>query len=98
MFAVRQMFAIAATPLAFLFAGALSERVFQPLLSANGLIGDSMTWLVGSGEGRGIAFLLSVMGVAVVVISIALWRSAAIRNLDRHVPNIASDPGRLLAV
>jgi len=87
-FAVRQMLAIGATPLAFLFAGLLAENAFQPMFESGG-IRDALSWLVGTGDARGIGLLVVIVGVLVTAVSIVSWCSPAIRNLDRDVPDIA---------
>jgi MFS family permease len=87
-FAVRQMFAIGATPLAFLLAGFLAEKVFEPMFVAGRSGG--LSWIVGAGDGRGIGLLLVIMGVTVTIVAYASWRSHAIQNLDQEVPDIAA--------
>lgn len=88
-FAVRHMFAIGSTPLAFLLAGLLAENVFQPMFESDGRFVDDLSWLVGTGDARGIGFLLIIMGVLITAVSIMSWRSPAIRNLDRDVPDFS---------
>ena len=51
-FAVWQMVALAAAPLAFLSAGPLADRVFEPLMRSGDLLSAGLNGLVGSGQGR----------------------------------------------
>lgn len=88
-FAVRQMFAIGATPLAFVLAGFLAERVFEPMFAA-GRPWRGLSWIAGTGDGRGIGLLLVIMGVSVTVVAFVSWRSHAIQNLDHEVPDISA--------
>jgi hypothetical protein len=41
-------------PLAYLAAGVLAEKVYEPLLSPNGLLSSSVGLVIGVGPGRGI--------------------------------------------
>ena len=87
-FAVRQMFSFAALPASFLIAGFLAGSVLEPMFAEDGSLAGSLGQLFGTGQGRGIAFLLSTMGLAVVVIAFVSWRSSAITNFERDVPDI----------
>jgi MFS family permease len=86
-FAVRQMFSFGAMPVSFLLAGFLAESILEPLFADDGTLAGSLGQLFGTGDGRGIAFLLSVMGLFVAGIALVSWRSAAITNFDRDVPD-----------
>ena len=87
-FAVRQMFSFGAMPASLLLAGFLAESVFEPMFADGGTLAGSLGKIIGTGEGRGIAFLMAIMGVAVVAITFISWRSPAISNFDRDVPDI----------
>ncbi|RLE16890.1 MAG: hypothetical protein DRJ28_00515 [Actinobacteria bacterium] len=73
-----------------LLAGLLAENVFQPMFESDGRFVDDLSWLVGTGDARGIGFLLIIMGVLITAVSIMSWRSLAIRNLDRDVPDFSN--------
>lgn len=90
-FAVRQMLALGAMPIAFLAAGLLAEKVFDPAFADDGWLAPTLGPLFGTGPGRGIGFLMVVMGIAVVVVAAKSWKSHAIQNLDIEVPDIAHD-------
>ena len=87
-FAVRQMFSFAAIPASFLLAGFLTETALEPMFAADGSLAGSLGQIFGTGDGRGIAFMLSVMGVAVVAIALFSWRSRAITNFDHEIPDV----------
>jgi hypothetical protein len=82
------MFAFAAIPASLLIAGFLAGSVLEPLFADDGSLSGSLGQVFGTGEGRGIAFLLSTMGLAVVAITVVSWRSSAISHFDRDVPDI----------
>jgi MFS family permease len=87
-FAVRQMIAFGAMPLGFLTAGVLAEKVFDPAFDEGAWLANLAGGVFGTGPGRGIGFLLTLMGLAVVVVSVTSWRSKPIQHLDEEVPDI----------
>ncbi len=62
-FATRRMIAWSSIPIAYLLAGPLADKVFEPLMAANGALADSVGHLIGVGPGRGVALLYIVLGL-----------------------------------
>lgn len=87
-FAFRQMFGWGAMPVSYLLAGVLADRVFEPLFRPEGTLGQALGRFVGTGDGRGIGFLIMLMGLLVLVVSLKSWRSVAIRDLHTNTPDI----------
>jgi MFS family permease len=86
-FAVRQVSAIAASPAAFLLAGALADRVFEPLMSdPPGLVS-----FLGSGPGRGIGLLFVLTGLVAAGVAAVAWSHPRIRNLEHEVPDLVHE-------
>lgn len=83
-FAIRQISAISASPIAFLSAGLLADRVFEPMFADGG---SPLTAVFGSGAGRGIGFLFACTGLVAIAITIWALRHPRIRNLDTEVPD-----------
>ena len=84
-FAIRQVSAMAASPIAFLLAGTLADRFFEPLMAdSGGLLGD----LLGSGPGRGIGVMFVLAGVLVVTTAAVAWTNPRIKNLETEIPDI----------
>jgi MFS family permease len=90
-FAFQQMVARAATPLAYLLAGPLAERIFEPLLAANGPLTPSLGPVIGTGTGRGIGLLFILMGVAKIAVSLAGYLNPRIRDVEDDLPDVAID-------
>lgn len=86
-FAVRQVFAIAAAPAAFLIAGTLADEVFTPLFAGNGTVKDLLTHIVGEGGGRGIGMMFVLLGTIVGLTVVYAWRHPRIRHLDTDIPD-----------
>lgn len=89
-FAVRQMSAIASSPIAFLSAGWLADSVFEPWFAAERE--SLLTNFIGAGPGRGIGAMYVLMGVLVLIVAITAWRHPRIRNLDTEIPDVQADP------
>jgi MFS family permease len=90
-FATQQMLAKAATPLAYLLAGPLAERIFEPLLTSNGILSSSMGQAVGTGPGRGIALLFIAMGILKIAVSLAAYLNPNIRLVEETLPDAVID-------
>lgn len=93
-FAFKQMATKAATLLAYITAGALADRVVDPLLREGGALAGSLGTLVGVGPGRGIAAMFIVIGVVKALAAIWLGRSP----LAKEVEGIATKEGRVVSV
>jgi DHA3 family macrolide efflux protein-like MFS transporter len=85
-FAIRQVSAIAAAPLAFVAAGLLADRVFEPLLADPG---GPLTAVFGSGPGRGIGVLFILTGLAAIATVIGALNHPRIRHLETEIPDLA---------
>ena len=69
---------------AFVVAGFLADKVFNPLLEVNGKLAGTVGSIIGVGEGRGIGLMLIISGIAISFISISISRNKFIRNLERN--------------
>ncbi|MBU1225884.1 MAG: MFS transporter [Actinobacteria bacterium] len=88
-FAIRQVSAIASAPLAFLAAGTLADRLFEPMMASDrGLLTDVIGW----GPGRGIGLLFVLIGMFAVVAAVAAWSHPQIRNLEASIPDLEASP------
>lgn len=86
-FAVRRMVAWSTLPLGYLLAGPLADRVFEPLLAADGALAGSAGRLIGVGKGRGIALLLIVLGLVVATTVAVFSRYPRLRRLEAELPD-----------
>ena len=81
-FAIRQMVSRSITPLAYLLAGPLADRVFEPLMrSPQGFLG-TIGQVVGTGAGRGMGLLFSLMGLIIAVAAMIGVLVPVIRNVE----------------
>jgi MFS transporter, DHA3 family, macrolide efflux protein len=81
-FAVEGMIVGSLQPLAYIIAGPLADRVFEPLMAANGLLAGSIGQVIGVGRGRGIGLLFMVMGTISMLISIIAYQYPRLRLLE----------------
>jgi MFS family permease len=90
-FSTRRMVATIATPLSFALAGPLADGVFEPLLLEDGPLAGVLGPVFGTGPGRGSALLVTIGGLAVVMLSAFGWSMPFIRNLEREIPDAIPD-------
>lgn len=90
-FSLRLMMALAATPLAYLLAGPLADRVFEPLLAETGLLASSLGAIIETGPGRGIGAFFIVLGFTIIAIVVKATRNDRIRNVETEVPDAIPD-------
>ena len=62
---------------AFVLAGPLADKVFEPLLRADGPLAGSVGTAFGTGQGRGTALLVTAMGIALVGVAAAVHAKRA---------------------
>lgn len=81
LFAIRQMIARSMMPLAFLVAGPLADRIFEPLMQSPHGLFQVIGTVTGTGDGRGMGLLFSLMGLSIVFAALTGSYIPAIRNL-----------------
>jgi len=91
-FAAQQTISRSTSPLAYLLAGPLAERLFDPWLSAGGRLSDTVGQVVGVGPGRGIGLMFVTMGLLKVAVSFAAYLYPRIRHVEQELPD-AIAPG-----
>ncbi|MEJ2209345.1 MAG: MFS transporter, partial [Anaerolineae bacterium] len=91
-FATQQMVARAAAPLAYLLAGPLADRVFNPLLTADSPLAGGIGQLLGTGPGRGIGLIFVLMGAVKVAVTLIGRASPRIRYVEDELPDAVLAP------
>ncbi|AFY47244.1 arabinose efflux permease family protein [Nostoc sp. PCC 7524] len=86
-FAIRRMVAWSSRPLAYLVAGPLTERVFEPLITVNGPLAGSIGKIIGTGTGRGLGLMFMVMGILIMLITIIAYQYAPLRLVEDELPD-----------
>ena len=71
----------AGTVFAYAVCGVLADRVFEPMLAKSGSLAGSVGRLIGTGEGRGIGFLLILSGLGMVLAALTAGRNRKLRAI-----------------
>lgn len=90
-FAIRRMIAQAIAPVAILLAGPLADNLFEPLFVEGGALVGSVGSLIGTGPGRGVAFMFIVTGVLTTLLGVVGYMLPRIRNLETELPDHIED-------
>lgn len=72
-------------PLAFLVAGPLADRVFEP--ARHQPVWQSVGWLVGVGPGAGMGIMFVVAGALILALSLAVYAIPSVRRLEADLPD-----------
>ncbi len=78
---IRRMVVRSCMPAAFLLGGPLADKLFEPMLRADGLLAGSVGLVLGVGDGRGIAFFLASLGALLIVANVLARTSRSFRAL-----------------
>jgi MFS transporter, DHA3 family, macrolide efflux protein len=93
-FALRRMIATMLSPIAYITAGPLVEKLFNPAVGEGGVF-NGMTVLIGAGEGRGIGLLFLILGVGWIITSIAVYFNPRVRRLEMEIPDaLVAEPDK----
>jgi len=79
---IRMMMEWSATPLAYLIAGPLADKIFEPLLAAGGPLAGSFGKFMGVGPGRGIALPVITLGALVLLLTMAGCMNSQLRDVE----------------
>ncbi|NJR75207.1 MAG: MFS transporter, partial [Scytonema sp. CRU_2_7] len=90
-FAMRTMLAWASLPLAYLMAGPLADRVFEPLLAVGGPLAGSIGRIIGVGKGHGIALLFVAIAILMILMVIGGYLYLPLRLLENQLPDAIID-------
>ncbi len=71
----------AGTVIAYAVCGVLADRVFEPMFEEEGLLSNSIGKIIGTGQGRGIGFLLVLSGAGMVFAAVTAGRSRKLRTI-----------------
>ncbi|MFH2103013.1 MAG: MFS transporter [Chloroflexota bacterium] len=84
-FATRRMIALSMTPLAYLTAGPLTDKVFKPLLAGDGALAATLGQFWGSGPARGSGLLILLMGLFIVLLTAVTALNPRVRNIETEL-------------
>lgn len=79
------------TAVAYALSGVLADWVFEPLLSEQGLLAESVGRLIGVGQGRGIGLMLILSGIGMLPAAFAIGQNRTIRKLEESSESIEGE-------
>lgn len=74
-------------PLAYLIAGPLADRIFEPLMAVNGPLAGTIGQIIGTGSGRGIGLMFIILGGLTILITIIAYQYAPLRLVEDKLPD-----------
>ncbi len=90
--ALRTLVVSSATLVAYVVAGPLADRVFEPLMAVGGAWAGSVGRILGVGPGRGVGLMLVLFGIPPIVGAILAYAVPKIRLVEDHVPDAMPGP------
>jgi hypothetical protein len=73
---------------AYVVAGPLADRIFEPLMAADGLLAGSLGQIIGVRPGRGIGLLFITMEIIAIVVTVAAYRYPRLWFVERELPDV----------
>ncbi len=74
-------------PLAYVVACPRADRIFEPLMAADGLLAGSIGEIISVGQGRGLSLLFITMEVLAMLITVAAYRYPRLRFVEDELPD-----------
>jgi MFS family permease len=93
-FAARMTIAGASMPLAYLVAGPLCDRLFEPVMAPGGILATTVGRWLGTGPGRGAALQFVVLGALLVLSVVAGYAYRPLRRIEDDLPDIPRGASR----
>ena len=91
-FSVRSTISQSMMPLAFLTAGPLADKFFEPLMKDGGALASTFIGhVIGTGAGRGIGLMTIISGLVGIIVSVFVFLNPRIRNLEDELPDAIPD-------
>jgi MFS transporter, DHA3 family, macrolide efflux protein len=86
-FAAGGMLRESMMPLAFLVAGPLADRVFEPAMQPGGVLASVFGGLVGTGAGAGMGLMFVCTAVLGTIVCLGGYLFPALRNVETDLPD-----------
>lgn len=86
-FSIRDMLQMAPMPVGFVLGGILADYVFEPAMAVGGSLNPTLSWLLGSGKGSGMALMFLFTGVCGTIVCLSGFFNKNLLNLETNVPD-----------
>ena len=88
-FSIRAMISRSMMPLAFLTAGPVADKIFEPLMQPGGALAKTFVGvLLQTGPGRGIGLIFILSGLVGILITLLVFANPHIRLLEDELPDV----------
>lgn len=68
---------------AYILSGVISDYIFEPFMSGDSFLAMQIGKIIGVGEGRGIALLILISGIAMSIVGIVVSRLKSVKMLTK---------------
>ena len=79
-------------PLAYIIAGPLADRVFEPLMQVDGFLANSIGKIIGVGKGHGISLMFILLGFSLIMVIATAYQYPRLRRVEDELPDALDDP------
>lgn len=86
-FSARRLIAWFTNPISPIIAGTLADFVLEPQMRIESTLSQTFGWLVGTGEGAGMALIIFFCGLLCVLVGVAGYFVPAISKADTMLPD-----------
>ncbi len=86
-FAARGVIAQGASAFSMILVGPLADKIFEPAFMPDGSMAEQFGWLVGTGPGAGMGFMILVSGLISTMVAIIAYGVRTIREVETLVPD-----------
>lgn len=90
-FSIRRAIAWSTAPVSYLLVGPLADSVFEPVMTAEGIMAESVGQIIGVGPGRGIGLMFVIMGVLIMLVAAICFLYPRLRLVEDELPDMVSE-------
>ena len=81
-FSLKRMISMSSLPVAYLAAGPLADFVFEPMMQPGHPVANTIGFVIGAGDGRGIGLIFVLMGLLTALAGMAGFFVPGLRSLQ----------------
>ncbi|WP_017653090.1 MFS transporter [Fortiea contorta] len=90
-FATRSVVELVTSSVAFLIAGLLADRIFEPAMLPNGSLSPFLGSIFGTDKGAGIALLYFISSLGLLIVGLSGYAVRNLRDLEMLLPDHDAD-------
>jgi MFS transporter, DHA3 family, macrolide efflux protein len=90
-FSIKGAIEAVGLPLGYITIGSLAEKVFEPLMTTDGLLAGSIGQIIGVGTGRGMGLLCVIMGILTISATCITYFYPRLRFVEDELPDVIDE-------